>query len=256
MKKRFGQNFLINDQISNKIVELGNINDQNIIEIGPGNLALTNAIKHQKPKKFISIEIDNSLKKNYSQTDLQNIIFEDALNVDERKYFNNENFTIISNLPFNISSQLLTKWIFIQNNYNCINEMILMFQKELAERIVAKVNTKKYGRLTILCKGFFDVEYCLSVLKDSFFPKPKVDAAVLRFKKLKENKIDKNNFKKLEKITSLFFNERRKKNKKKFEKILNQNKINNFEKYFQLRAENLSEEIYFKLSKIIELKNF
>lgn len=256
MKKRFGQNFLNNDLIASKIVEFGNIKGQNVIEIGSGNLALTKIIKYQKPKKFISVEIDNSLKKNYSQIDLQNIIFDDALNFDERKYFNNENFTIISNLPFNISSQLLTKWIFIQNNYGCINEMILMFQKELADRILAKFNTKKYGRLTVLCKGFFNIENCLTVTKDNFFPKPKVDATVLRFKRLKKNKIDKNNLKKLEKITSFFFNKRRKKNKKKFEKILSQDKLNNFEKYFELRAENLNEEIYFKLSKIIKLKNF
>ena len=141
-KKKFGQNFLINEQIPKKIIQLTKIKDQNIIEVGPGNLALTNLIKHQKPKKFIAIEIDKLLKKNYSKFDLNNIIFDDALIFNEKKYFNNENFSIISNLPFNISSQLLTKWIYLQNKYHCIDQMTLMFQKELADRVISDFNSK------------------------------------------------------------------------------------------------------------------
>ena len=189
-KKKFGQNFLKNDQIAKKIIQLTKVYNQNIIEVGPGNLALTNLIKNQKPKKFIAIEIDTLLRKNYSNADLNNIIFEDALNFNEKKYFNNENFSIISNLPFNISSQLLTKWIYIQNKYHCINEMILMFQKELADRVISDFNSKKYGRLTILSKAFFNIEYGLTVLKENFYPEPKVDATVLKFKKIKTHKIE------------------------------------------------------------------
>ena len=129
MRKKYGQNFLINEKIASKIIRLSNIKNQNIIEIGPGNLALTNLIKEQKPKKFVAVEIDKSLKKNYSKFDLNNIIFNNALTFNEKKYFNNENFSIISNLPFNISSQLLTKWIYTQNKYHCIDQMTLMFQK-------------------------------------------------------------------------------------------------------------------------------
>ena len=251
MKKEYGQNFLINENIAREIIELINIKNKNIIEIGPGNLALTNLIKNKKPKKFVAVEIDKLLKKNYSNFDLNNIIFYNALTFDERKYFNNQNFSIISNLPFNISSQLLTKWIYIQNNHYCIDQMILMFQKELAERIISDFNSKKYGRLTILSKAFFNIEHGLTVLKKNFNPEPKVDAAVLIFKKIKTHKIESKNLKKLEKITSFFFNERRKKNKKKFQKILSNKELVKFEKYFSLRPENLKEDIYYKLTKII-----
>lgn len=250
-KKKFGQNFLINEQIPKKIIQLTKIKDQNIIEVGPGNLALTNLIKHQKPKKFIAIEIDKLLKKNYSKFDLNNIIFDDALIFNEKKYFNNENFSIISNLPFNISSQLLTKWIYLQNKYHCIDQMTLMFQKELADRVISDFNSKKYGRLTILSKAFFNIEYGLTVSKNNFYPVPKVDAAVLTFKKIKTHKIESKNLEKLEKITYLFFNERRKKNKKKFQKILRKKNLIHFEQYFSLRPENLKEDIYYELSKII-----
>ena len=251
MKKEYGQNFLINKKIASEIIELINIKNKNIIEIGPGNLALTNLIKNKKPKKFVAVEIDKLLKKNYSNLDLNNIIFDNALTFDERKYFNNENFSIISNLPFNISTQLLTKWIYIQNNHYCIDQMILMFQKELAERVISDFNSKKYGRLTILSKAFFNIEHGLTVAKKNFNPEPKVDAAVLIFKKIKTHKIESKNLKKLEKITSFFFNERRKKNKKKFQKILSNKDLVNFEKYFSLRPENLKEDIYYKLTKII-----
>ena len=173
MKKEYGQNFLINKKIASEIIELINIKNKNIIEIGPGNLALTNLIKNKKPKKFVAVEIDKLLKKNYSNLDLNNIIFDNALTFDERKYFNNENFSIISNLPFNISTQLLTKWIYIQNNHYCIDQMILMFQKELAERVISDFNSKKYGRLTILSKAFFNIEHGLTVVKKTLILNPR-----------------------------------------------------------------------------------
>lgn len=252
-KKKFGQNFLKNDQIAKKIIQLAKVYNQNIIEVGPGNLALTNLIKNQKPKKFIAIEIDTLLRKNYSNEDLNNIIFEDALNFDEKKYFNNENFSIISNLPFNISTKLLTKWISLQNKHNCIDSMILMFQKELAERIIAKKDTKKYGRLTILTKAFFNVENKILVAKQNFFPKPKVDALVLKFTPHKKNKINKKNYKNLEKLTTLFFNERRKKNKKKITKLFNKDQIVNLQldNLYEKRPENIDEELYYKMSEFI-----
>ena len=251
MRKEYGQNFLINEKIASEIIRLSNIKNNNIIEIGPGNLALTNLIKEQKPKKFVAVEIDKSLQKNYSKIDLNNIIFNNALTFNEKKYFNNENFSIISNLPFNISSQLLTKWIYTQNKYHCIDQMTLMFQKELADRIISDFNSKKYGRITILSKAFFNIEYGLTVLKKNFKPEPKVDASVLIFKKIKNHKIESKNLKKLEQITLFFFNERRKINKKKFEKFLSKNKLIKFEKYFSLRPENLKEDVYYELTKLV-----
>ena len=253
-KKKYGQNFLVNQNISKKILLNEKIKNQNILEIGTGNLALSKFIISSQPKKFLGVEVDEDLGDIYKKNKISDkIIFNDALKINERKFFNNENFSIISNLPFNISSELVVKWCRIQNLYNCINGMVLMFQKELAERIIANKDTKKFGRLSILCNAFFSIKKKLLVSKNNFFPIPKVDAIVLNFIPHKISKIDKNNFDKLEKITRIFFNERRKKNKKKIIKNFSENHIKkyNLEKFYDLRAENIDKEIYFKLSNII-----
>ena len=255
-KKRYGQNFLINNNISKKILFEEKITNQNILEIGTGNLALTNLIVTEKPKKFIGIEVDTDMRDVYLQNNiLDNIIFEDALSVNERRLFKNGNFSIISNLPFNISSELIIKWCRIQCSHKCINSMTLMFQKELAERIIAKKNTKKYGRLSILCSAFFLIKEKLKVSKNNFFPKPKVDATVLKFIPHKENKIKSNNFTILEKLTRIFFNERRKKNKKKIIKVFSDDQIlkYNLKRFYDLRPENIDNKVFFKLCDILKL---
>jgi len=253
-KKKFGQNFLINNELCIQITSLEKIKNHNILEIGPGNMALTKNIINEKPKKFFAVEIDSYLtKKNQNSIASNYLINEDAMKIDEISLFDREHFKIISNLPFNISAQLLVKWIKIQNNYKCIDGMTLMFQKELAERITAKHNSKKYGRITILSNAFFKIEKKMHIDKKNFYPKPKVDAEVLKFTPHNKNKIEKEEFNKLEKLTSLFFNERRKKNIKKIKKIFNKDKIkkNSLEKYFDMRPENLNIEVYYKLTKIL-----
>ena len=253
-KKKYGQNFLVNHHISKKILLNEKIKHKNILEVGTGNLALSKFIISSQPKKFLGIEVDRDLSDIYSKNKISDkIIFKDALKINERKFFNNENFSIISNLPFNISSELVIKWCRIQNSYNCINSMLLMFQKELAERIVAKKDTKKYGRLSILCNAFFSIKKKILVSKNNFYPIPKVDALVLNFTPHKNNKVKKNNFQKLEKLTRIFFNERRKKNKKKIIKnfSISQIKKYNLDKLYDLRAENIEKEIFFKLSDIL-----
>ena len=253
-KKKFGQNFLVNDDLCKQIINLEKITNLNILEVGPGNMALTKKIINKKPKKFFAIEIDSDLvKKNKTNFFSNHLINEDALKINELNLFNKEKFKIISNLPFNISTQLLVKWIKIQNNFHCIESMTLMFQKELAERIIAKQDTKKYGRITILTNAFFIVEKKLNVNKKNFSPVPKIDAEVLQFTPHKKNKIKKEEFGKLERLTSLFFNERRKKNIKKIKKIFTDQKIKEFNlnRYFDMRPENLSSEFYYYLTKIL-----
>ena len=253
-KKKFGQNFLINDTLIDQIIELENIQNKNILEIGPGNLALTKKIIQKKPKNFFALEIDNDLViKHQNSEHAQHIINKDALKIDEYKLFNKKKFSIISNLPFNISAQLLIKWLKIQNKYNCIENMILMFQKELAERIVADINTKKYGRISILSSAFFKIEKKLEIGKKNFYPIPNVDTVVLKFTALKKNKIKDKNFHKLEKITQIFFNERRKINTKKINKIFTQDQINKWKlyNYFKKRPENLSRDTYYFFASIL-----
>ena len=169
-KKKYGQNFLVNQNVSKKILFNEKITKRNILEIGTGNLALSKFIISNQPKKFLGVEVDRDLSDIYLKNEISDkIIFEDALKINERKFFNNENFSIISNLPFNISSELVIKWCKIQNSYNCIDSMVLMFQKELAERIIAKKDTKKFGRLTIICNAFFSIKKKLLVSKNNFF---------------------------------------------------------------------------------------
>lgn len=253
-KKKYGQNFLINKKKIEKIIHLEEIHNSNILEIGPGNLALTIKIIENNPKNFFAIEIDKDLIEKYKENAVFKFLYnENALKINEPQLFNNENFSIISNLPFNISTKLLIKWIKIQNDHNCIDSMTLMFQKELAERILAKENTKKYGRISILANAFFEIEQKIYINKEDFYPIPKVDAIVLKFNPLKKNKIKKENFYKLEKITSVLFNERRKKNQKKIKILFNEYQIKkyNLERYHNLRPENLSKEVYYMLSEIL-----
>lgn len=252
LKKKFGQNFLVNNDISQKIVNLQEIENKNILEIGTGNLAITKLILKKKPKKFVGVEIDEDLINTYSPSIQKHIKFIDALKFNEIDFFKNEKFSIISNLPFNISSILLVKWCKLQNEYNCISEMTLMFQKELSERIVAEHNTKKYGRLSIITNAFFNVSKKIEVNKENFLPRPKIDALVLKFKRHNKNKINKIYFSNLEKITNFFFNERRKKNKKKIEKLFTKNQIEKYKlnKLYEKRPENIQSEVFYKMAEI------
>jgi len=253
-KKKYGQNFLINEEIIKKILIDIKINSQNILEVGPGNLALTKPIIDKTPNRYVGVEIDKDFKTKINDKQiLSNILFDDALKINERSLFNNQSFKIISNLPYNISSQLLIKWCILQNDHHCINEMILMFQKELGERILSDCNSKQYGSLSVLVQAFFNIKKKVVVSKECFNPIPKVESIVLHFFPLKKNRIKKEKFKNLQKITKFFFNERRKKNKKKFQKLFNETIINNYnlQKYFDLRAENLSKDLYYEFTEII-----
>ena len=157
-KKNLGQNFLINKNITKKIAEIGIINkDSNILEVGPGTGVLTQELIKREPRKICAIEFDKDLK-----SDLEKIknncnnfdyIISDALTFDEKKIFK-KNVIIFGNLPYNISLKLLIKWIYSEPWPPFYNQMVLMFQKEVAERIIATSNNKKYGRISILfgCK--------------------------------------------------------------------------------------------------------
>lgn len=251
-KKRYGQNFLNSDEIAQKISKIICVENNNVLEIGPGKLALTKHIIQNKPKKFIAIDIDKKIieeiKKNKNL--INYFLNEDALRFDEISFFNQKPFIIISNLPFNISTKLLIKWVKLQHKFKIIDAMVLMFQKELGERILASKNKKKYGRLGILAQSVFDITRIMHVGKENFDPVPKVDTIVLKF--IPSKKIYPINFNKLEKITNFFFNSRRKKNEKKIKKIFTPQQIqnNNLDKLYDLRAENISKEIFYKMSNL------
>ena len=168
-KKKLGQNFLTNKEIIKKIAEIGNINkNTNIIEIGPGSGNLTEELIKKNPKKIYAIEFDKDLtnfleeiKNSYKNF---NYTISDALTFDEKSIFKN-NSIIFGNLPYNISLKLLIKWIYSDPWPPFYNQMILMFQKEVADRIIAKSNTKKYGRISILTDARLNVKFHFNISK-------------------------------------------------------------------------------------------
>ena len=257
MKKKYGQNFLINKDVINIIINESKItNNSEILEIGPGNGALTREIIKKNPKKFIAVEIDNDLKKkleHYFNKYNHKLIIYDSIKFKEKENFT-KNFFIISNLPYNISLALLIKWIYQIDFRIHPEKMVLMFQKEVAERILAKPNTKKYGRITLLVSAFYKVKKILDVDKTNFFPIPKVNSTILLFEELNQKKINFNQINFLEKISFELFGNRRKQLKKKIQNLFSEKTIqkHSLDIYFALRAENLPKEVIYKLTYLLE----
>jgi len=250
-KRSLGQNFLTDTNIINKIINIGNINKKdNILEVGPGTGNLTREIIKRKPRTIFLIEKDKllcvNLKKEFKNT--INIFNKDILKVNE-KNLSNEKLIVYGNLPYNISTQILIKWIRSVDWPPWYEKLILMFQKEVGERIVANKNEKNYGRLSIISNWRLNITKNFNVSKNCFFPRPKVDSMVLTFEPKKQF-IRLKNPKNLEKVTEVMFSSRRKIIKNSILKLF---KKNNFiEKELginlQSRAENLDREIFYKLA--------
>jgi 16S rRNA (adenine1518-N6/adenine1519-N6)-dimethyltransferase len=249
-KKSLGQNFLTNPELLTKIVKCsGNLVDKNILEIGTGPAGLTVAILRENPKKLITIDTDvrcteiveNELKPNFN-----NLIFinGDALEIDENQLFN-EKYKIIANLPYNIGTTLLFKWL--ENSIKNLESITLLLQKEVVDRIVAKPKTKDYGRISVMCQYLCNVKKYFDIMPTAFYPQPKVISSVV-------NLVPKNNVNlliipKLSFLCSVLFNQRRKtilnnlKNiSKDAESILEKISING-----RLRAEELNIDDFLKI---------
>ena len=238
-KKSLGQNFLVDKNILEKISNITEIKYKTIIELGPGTGNLTHTILNKKPKEFIVIEKDNFLAKKLKENFKNKLIImnDDILNVDESS-LSKETVTVFGNLPYNISTEILSKWITNLKDKFWFNCLILMFQKEVADRIIAKVNTSNYGRLSIICNWKLNIKKICDIKPVSFSPKPKIDSSLLYFYP-----------KNLEKVTRIFFNQRRKMIKKPFNQIFNGNKkiIEKLKIDLSLRPQNLDFETYYKL---------
>ena len=254
-KKSLGQNFLINQNILKKIVSLIKLKGKSILEIGPGTGNLTSYILENNPKKLIVVEKDkflvNHLKKKFESKII--IINDDILKIDEKKLYN-ERLIVFGNLPYNISTEILAKWIINLDDKNFwFDSLILMFQKEVADRILSQFNTSNYGRLTILANWKLEIEKICDIKPGSFFPKPKVDSSLLFFKP-KKNFYQFDDPKNLEKVTRIFFSQRRKKLKTPYN-LMFQNDTNILNKLkidLNLRPHNLKHEIYYELTKEYE----
>ena len=253
-KKSLGQNFLIDKNILELIVNTIDIKNKSVVEIGPGTGNLTDYILKKNPDKLLVIEKDNKLVeelRNKYSNNLQ-IINEDVLDVNESNMFK-EKVIVFGNLPYNISTEILSKWIVNLRDNFWFEALVLMFQKEVADRVVAKFNNSNYGRLSILANWKLNICKISDIKPNSFKPKPKVDSSLLFFTPKKDFYKIKDP-KNLEKITRIFFNQRRKMLKKPFnqlfngdQKILNKLKIN-----LNLRPQNLDLNTYYELTKIYE----
>ena len=253
-KKSLGQNFLTDRDILKKITSIVPIKDKFIIEVGPGTGNLTSFILNNNPKKMIVIEKDDQLANNLEEVfnGQIEIINDDILNVDETTIFK-EKVTVFGNLPYNISTEILSKWIKNLKEDSWFDNLILMFQKEVANRIIAKCNSSSYGRLSVLSHWKLNIKKICDIKPKSFFPRPKIESTLLLFSP-KEKFFEIKDPKNLEKVTKVFFNQRRKMLKKPFNQLFNgdQKVLSKLKIDLTLRPQNLDFDTYYQLTSLYE----
>ena len=252
-KKSLGQNFLIDQNIITKIINIIDIKNKNILEIGPGTGNLTLEILQKSPKKVILVEKDNVLSSGLIKRFDNNVevINKDILKINENA-LSDQSLVVFGNLPYNISTEILSKWILnLDTNKVWFSCLVLMFQKEVADRIISKFNTKDYGRLSILANWRLKIKKIFDVKPTSFQPKPKVESTVLFFEP-KKNFFKLKNPRNLEKITRIFFMHRRKMIKKPFSILFKENVAHEMGIDLNLRPQNLDFDTYYELTKKYE----
>ena len=254
--KKLGQNFIFDKNILNKITSLINPDACDlVIEIGPGLGGLSEALLNNNVKKILLVEKDRqftqliiALKSKYPhQID---IIFEDAINFnfDIENY---KNITIISNLPYNAATKILTTLINAHYSTNKLKNMILMFQKEVAQRITANYSNKHYGRLSIISQYLYQCNVEFDLNPAVFYPKPMVDSSIVSFKSLERKSGP--DIKILESITRAAFSQRRKKIRTSLKNIISETDLaERLNIDVNLRAEQLSVNEYLKISEYLE----
>ena len=257
-KKSLGQNFLKDKNILNSIVEVGDIKQNSVVlEVGPGTGNLTEFILKKNPKKIFVIEKDSDLINILNNKFKKNIhiINKDILKINLSK-FSNEKIIIYGNLPYNISTHLLTQWITAYEKIPYCEKFVLMFQKEVADRILAKTNSKNYGRLSIISNWKLNIKKEFNINSECFFPKPKINSTLLTFVPKKDFFYIKNP-QNLEKITRVFFNQRRKMIKTPLKQIFQDYKkiAKNLKLDLNSRPQNLSPSTYFNLAREYERLN-
>ncbi len=257
-KKSLGQNFLFYKNIINKIVKVGNINSKkNIIEIGPGYGSLTHLLIDHNPNTLLAIEKDQKiyqiLKNNFKDYKNIQIINDDILNFINKNKFKKK-VIVYGNLPYSISTQILVNFVMLKKWPPWYEKLIFMFQKEVADRILAKENTKNFNRLSVMANWRLDIIKHFDISKNCFYPKPKVDSTLLSFCPKKKNLYNLKNPKNLEIITRCLFSNRRKMINKSFNKLFGKNNLvsQNIGIKLNKRPEELSNEMYYKIAVIYE----
>ena len=253
-KRSLGQNFLIDKNIINKIINVVDINENNtLIEIGAGYGNLTKYIIDRKPKKIFAIEKDKKLslflKEKFKLSKNLKVINEDILNIIQKNNLG-KNIIVFGNLPYNISTKILASLVMLNKWPPWYDILILMFQKEVADRIIAKTRTKEFGRLAVLSNWRLDIKKHFDISKNCFFPKPKINSTLLSFKPKKINTFNLKNPKNLEKVTRILFSNRRKMINKNFKKLFKEklSRIKNLNLDLNKRPEELTNETYYKIA--------
>jgi len=256
-KKSLGQNFLIDNNILNKIVKLIGNNNKNLVEMGPGTGNLTKKIIKQNIKSLMLVEKDqvlfNNLKKELAEYDKLKIFNEDILKFDLEKNIK-ANSIVVGNLPYNISSQILIKLIKFKKWLPKYQKLILMFQREVAEKILAKHATPDYGRLSIITAARLKVTDHFNVSPNSFYPVPKVRSTILVFEPIRNKNYKIKNIENLEKISQIFFSRKRKMINKAFNELFKKPLIvaKKLNINLNLRPSELTENQYFKITEFFE----
>ena len=253
-KKKFGQNFLLDNNILNNIVNLGEITrDTLVIEIGVGAAALTKKLC-EKAGMVLGYEVDVTLKEPLKEILASyknvNIIYDDFLNRDvneDLKSYNYKEIIVVANLPYYITTPIITK--FIEQKVN-VSKIIVMVQNEVADRFSASVSSKNYNSLTIFLNYYFDIKKAFVVSRNVFYPKPNVDSAVVVFTK-KEEKLSLNNETEFFKIVKDSFVQKRKtlrNNLKGYDLEKIDTILKSIDKDISVRAENLTIEDFALIS--------
>jgi len=256
-KRSLGQNFLIDKNILKKITQNTIIKNEHIIEIGPGSGNLTEIILEKNPKSLIIIEKDSNLipqlRSRFRSFNNLKIINDDILKINLEKIMTSKTI-IFGNLPYNISTKILINLIKFENWPPKYNKLILMFQKEVGERIKAKYNQKNYGRLSIFCDWRLNILRNFDITKNSFFPKPKVSSTLIEFEPKNTSQSTCIKCETLEKVTNIMFSNRRKMINKAINKIFKNSKevVNNLDLNINVRPGEISKDIYVKLAKFLE----
>ncbi len=250
-KKRFGQNFLTDKKLLEDLVNLINVASKDrVLEIGPGKGDITKILVNICDSYF-GIELDKDLliflKKKFPKN-INAFIGGDILKLNPSEIYASEEFRVIGNIPYNISSPILD-WC--EKHYEKILDMHFMLQKEFALRCAGNEKTSSYGRLSVICNYLYEVTILKEVSKEFFNPEPKVDSLFVRFYP-KKKKVNQRELHNLKKVTRALFNKKRKKISNSLEDILHKESIKKLNLNLNLRPDELSLNEFLQISALVK----
>ena len=250
-KKRFGQNFLTDKKLLEDLVNLINVASKDrVLEIGPGKGDLTKILINICDSYF-GIELDKDLlvflKKKFPKN-INAFIGGDILKLNPSEIYASNEFRVIGNIPYNISSPILD-WC--EKHYEKILDMHFMLQKEFALRCAGNEKTSSYGRLSVICNYLYEATILKEVSKEFFNPEPKVDSLFVRFSP-KKKKVNQKELHNLKKVTRALFNKKRKKISNSLEDILHKESIKKLDLNLNLRPDELSLNEFLQISALVK----